>query len=340
MTVTDITYYYYLILKQTLVFCCTLYKYKQLYSNIICCFFVLGDYLFKGAAESWSDTEIGLCLLLISLALLIICLILIVKTLHALLRGQMAKIIKRTVNADFPGPARHLTGYFAIMVGAGLTMLLQSSSIFTSAITPLVGVGVLSLERVYPLTLGSNIGTTFTAILAALAADRRKLAKALQVALCHLFFNILGISIWYPWPKLRGIPIRLARALGNITAEYRWFAVVYLICMFFMFPAVVFGLSLAGWEVILSVGLIAIAIGAAIVTINMLQKKKPEVLPSSLQTWDWVPLPLKSLAPYDRLFRACIPKPESEVPAIAPLQEVAVVNSDSKHGMDNGSFTH
>ena len=60
-------------------------------------------------------------------------------------------------------------------------MLVQSSSIFTSALTPLVGVGILHLDRMYPLTLGANIGTTFTAILASLAADRRVFHRTLQV---------------------------------------------------------------------------------------------------------------------------------------------------------------
>lgn len=43
------------------------------------------------------------------------------------------------------------------------------------------GIGVISLERAYPLTLGSNIGTTATALLAALASPGNKLAAAIQV---------------------------------------------------------------------------------------------------------------------------------------------------------------
>ena len=51
-----------------------------------------------------------------------------------------------------------LTGYLATVVGAGLTVLVQSSSVFTSTLTPLAGTGLVTLDRVYPLTLGSNIG--------------------------------------------------------------------------------------------------------------------------------------------------------------------------------------
>ena len=45
-----------------------------------------------------------------------------------------------------------------MVVGAGLTVLVQSSSVFTSTLTPLAGTGLVTLDRVYPLTLGSNIG--------------------------------------------------------------------------------------------------------------------------------------------------------------------------------------
>lgn len=74
-----------------------------------------------------------------------------------------------------------------------MTILVQSSSIFTSTLTPLVGLGIITVERVYPFTLGSNIGTTVTGILAALTATSQKeLRNSIQIALCHTFFNIIG----------------------------------------------------------------------------------------------------------------------------------------------------
>jgi sodium-dependent phosphate cotransporter len=45
-----------------------------------------------------------------------------------------------------------------MMLGAVVTFVIQSSSVFTSTLTPLVGTGVFSIERAYVLTLGSNIG--------------------------------------------------------------------------------------------------------------------------------------------------------------------------------------
>lgn len=94
--------------------------------------------------------------------------------------GHVAKIIKRTLNADIPY-VPWITGYIAILIGAVMTFLVQSSSVFTSALTPLVGLGVISLDRVYPLTLGANIGTTTTALLASMAAEGKSLHPSLQV---------------------------------------------------------------------------------------------------------------------------------------------------------------
>lgn len=110
----------------------------------------------------WSDSTSGAVLFVASVLLLSTCLYCLVKLLHSLLGGQIAKAARKTINADFPYPFSFLTGYAAIIVGAGMTILVQSSSVFTSALTPLVGIGCLKLERMYPLTLGSNIGTTGT----------------------------------------------------------------------------------------------------------------------------------------------------------------------------------
>ncbi|KAL4228488.1 hypothetical protein ACF0H5_011536 [Mactra antiquata] len=191
------------------------------------------------------------------------------------------------------------TCYLAILIGAGLTVLVQSSSIFTSSITPLVGMGVLSLDRMYPLTLVSNIGTAATGILAAFAQDGSKIPNALQIALCHLFFNITGIFIFYPIPIFRP-PINVAKFLGMQTAKYRWFAFVYLIFAFFLFPAAIFGLSLASWIALAAV-MIPIAVVILIVLlIKLLQHKCPKCLPEKMRNWKWLPKPLRSLEPYDR----------------------------------------
>ncbi|KAI0242725.1 Sodium-dependent phosphate transport protein 2B [Lamellibrachia satsuma] len=259
-------------------------------------------FLFESLATKWSDSALGVLLLVLALGLLCLCLVLIVKLLHSLLQGKIASFLHRFINADFPGVFRHLTGYVAILTGAGFTMLVQSSSIFTSALTPLVGVGVLQLDRMYPLTLGANIGTTFTAILAALASDRSVFQKTFQVALSHLFFNIFGILIWFPVPLMRQVPINMSKMLGNTTAKYRWFAFLYLFIVFFLIPGLVFGLSMAGTTVLVGVGLPIFLLFVVIAIINILQNKKSKILPEKLKNWDFLPLALHSLQPYDRIF--------------------------------------
>uniref|UniRef100_A0A2K5DLT0 Sodium-dependent phosphate transport protein 2A n=1 Tax=Aotus nancymaae TaxID=37293 RepID=A0A2K5DLT0_AOTNA len=236
------------------------------------------------------DLAVGLILLAGSLVLLCTCLILLVKMLNSLLKGQVAKVIQKVINTDFPAPFTWVTGYFAMVVGASMTFVVQSSSVFTSAITPLIGLGVISIERAYPLTLGSNIGTTTTAILAALASPREKLSSTFQIALCHFFFNISGILLWYPVPCTR-LPIRMAKALGKCTAKYRWFAVLYLLVCFLLLPSLVFGISMAGWQAMW------------------------------LQTWNFLPRWMHSLKPLDRLItRAtlCCARPEPRSPPLPP----------------------
>ncbi|XP_070688012.1 solute carrier family 34 member 2b [Pempheris klunzingeri] len=246
------------------------------------------------------DLAVGLILLALSLLVLCTCLILIVKLLNSMLKGQVAVVIKKVLNTDFPFPFTWVTGYIAILVGAGMTFIVQSSSVFTSAITPLVGIGVISLERAYPLTLGSNIGTTTTAILAAMASPSETLSNSLQIALCHFFFNIMGILLWYPIPFMR-LPIRLARGLGNHTAKYRWFAALYLFLCFLVFPLSVFGLSLAGWQVLVGVSVPIITLIVLVIIVNVMQSRCPRYLPEVLRTWDFLPRPLHSMAPWDAM---------------------------------------
>ncbi|XP_015794960.1 sodium-dependent phosphate transport protein 2B-like [Tetranychus urticae] len=245
-----------------------------------------------------SDKTSGIILITISLVILCLCLISIVKILHSMLKGRIALLIKKYVNAEYRLPWSVLIDYLALLMGCILTILVQSSSIFTSALTPLAGIGVISIERIYPLTLGSNVGTTTTGILAALTADASVLDNTLQLAFAHLFFNITGILLFYPIPWMR-FPIRLAKILGNTTAKYRWFSIVYLLTVFFLLPVFFFLVSLAGPLTFTVVFTLFIATISSIILINLMQSKRPSWLPLKLQTWNWLPLWMHSLDPMD-----------------------------------------
>merc|ERR1712167_178192 len=103
-----------------------------------------------------------------------------------------------------------LNDYVALLIGIGITIIVQSSSVTTSALTPLCGLGVLPLAKMLPLTLGANIGTCCTALIASLVSLK---FGAVQIALCHLSFNLAGILIWYPAPMMRRLPLDAARLL-------------------------------------------------------------------------------------------------------------------------------
>ncbi|XP_051832855.1 sodium-dependent phosphate transport protein 2C [Antechinus flavipes] len=259
-------------------------------------------HIFVGS--SLTDLAIGFILLAGSLLVLCSGLVLIVRLLNSVLQGQIAQVIRKVINAEFPFPFGWLSGYLAIVVGAVMTFVVQSSSVFTAAIIPLIGVGVISMERAYPLLLGSNIGTTTTALLAALASPADQLLSAVQVSLIHLFFNIAGILLWYLVPALR-LPIPLAKKFGNVTAHYRWVAGVYLLFSFFLIPLAVFGLSMAGTVVLAAVGGPLLGLLALVILINVMQRRCPAWLPRCLRSWDFLPIWLHSLQPWDQVITSC-----------------------------------
>jgi sodium-dependent phosphate cotransporter len=123
-------------------------------------------------------------------------------------------------------------GATAFTVGLVLTFLAQSSSITTSLAIPLAGAGILSLRQIFPYTLGANVGTTITAILASLVTGD---IHAVQVAFAHLLFNISGILIWWP---LSRVPISLARIFGDLAIRNRLFPFAYILVTFFILPLV------------------------------------------------------------------------------------------------------
>lgn len=187
---------------------------------------------FQNGATQSDDQTAGGVVLFIALVMLIVCLIGLVTVLQKSLMGVSSKIIYKATN---------INGYVAIAIGCAITLLVQSSSITTSTLTPLVGMDIIKLEAMFPLTLGANIGTTFTGLLAAMVSGKE---DSLQVALAHLFFNISGILIWYPFPMLRRIPMTAARQLGKATRAYKLFPIIYILVVFFIFPLIILGISL------------------------------------------------------------------------------------------------
>jgi len=121
----------------------------------------------------------------------------------------------------------------AMFFGMAITVLVQSSSITTSLVIPLAGAGILTLRQIFPYTLGSNIGTTITAILASLVAAS---VAPVAVAFAHLLFNVFGILVIWPIPLVRNIPIKLAEYLAALAIRNRIFPLLYIVIVFFILP--------------------------------------------------------------------------------------------------------
>ncbi len=127
----------------------------------------------------------------------------------------------------------------SIAFGALLTIMVQSSSITTSLVVPLAGAGVLTLKQIFPFTLGANIGTTITALLASLTGT----VSALITAIGHLLFNIFGIIIVYGIPFLREIPIVCAEFVSEKAMKNKLFPILYLVTLFVIIPLTIILLS-------------------------------------------------------------------------------------------------
>ncbi len=183
--------------------------------------------LFIGVNHKWLAVTI---LFLISVVMLFMALANIVK----FLRGRM--VAKLEVWVD-----RYIfrTGWVAMFLGFVITTIVQSSSITTSLLVPLAGAGLISLEKAFPFTLGANVGTTTTALMASLVLAAEGKTIALTAALVHLIFNVLGILIFYAIPPMRAIPLSLAHTFGRACAKRRRYAIIYLIGVFGLIPLLI-----------------------------------------------------------------------------------------------------
>jgi solute carrier family 34 (sodium-dependent phosphate cotransporter) len=172
------------------------------------------------------DNSAVLCLLL-SLALLYLSLKLMVDLARGLVVSRAEQFLNRYLfGAPLP----------AMLFGLVLTALVQSSSITLSLVIPLVGAGILTVEQIFPYALGTNVGTTVTAMLAALSTGN---VAAVTIAFVHLFFNVSGIALVYPLRAIRRIPVRLAVSVADFTSRSKIVSIVYIVLFFYVVPGLV-----------------------------------------------------------------------------------------------------
>lgn len=181
--------------------------------------------------DTWTLSKVAAVTTMIATGLmgLFASLVLLSRMLRRVMAGASENAVRKVVGANM---------YVALLIGAALTVSVQSSSITTSLFVPLVGTGLLTLPQVYPLTLGANIGTTVTALLASMVGN----AAAIAIALAHLLFNISGILLFLPLPFMRW-PIRLSTAFAGWASEHRAMAIVYILIAFFGIPGLLIWLT-------------------------------------------------------------------------------------------------
>ncbi len=170
---------------------------------------------------------VGSLLLALALVSIFVALVFVTRNMRVLMAGRM--------EAGFNAVLGRGAGLGAMILGVVVTVAVQSSSITTSILVPLLGAGVITLENAYPVTLGANLGTTVTALLASLAADR---PEALTIALTHTLFNVFGILAFYPVPLVRRLPLRAARALAEVATRRKRVVLAYLVAVFVVLPLV------------------------------------------------------------------------------------------------------
>lgn len=180
--------------------------------------------------EVWA----GIALIVIGIALILFVVSAIGKLLRKVMVGKAKEILHKAVGR---GPIAGMTS------GSLITVLVQSSSTTTALIVPLAGTGVFSIKQIYPFTLGANVGTTITALLAATAISGPTAELALQIALVHLFFNLMAIILIYVLPVLRQLPVQMAETLAMFAQKNKLYVVAYIGGVFFVIPLLIIGIS-------------------------------------------------------------------------------------------------
>ncbi|ELA7334501.1 TPA: Na/Pi symporter [Vibrio parahaemolyticus] len=188
----------------------------------------------KEPLSTFGDTMGGVALIVLGIATIFVAITVMGKLMKSLMVGRARDILK---NAIGRGPIH------GIVSGSIVTVLVQSSSTTTSLMVPLVGTGVLKVRDIYPFTLGANIGTCITALLAATAVSGEFAVFALQIALVHLTFNILATLFIFGIPFLREIPVKGAEMISELAIKNKAVVGGYLMSVFIILPGAILALT-------------------------------------------------------------------------------------------------
>ena len=187
-----------------------------------------GRSLAGALADPLPETGGGVLLIGLGVALILVSITYLGRALKTVMVGNARRLLHGAIGRGAGA---------GILSGTVVTVLVQSSSTTTSLMVPLAAGGVFSLREVYPFTLGANIGTTITALMAATAVTGASREPALQIALAHLLFNAFAVTVVYGVPWLRGLPLRGAGWIAELGAERKGLALAWVLAVFFAVPA-------------------------------------------------------------------------------------------------------
>jgi sodium-dependent phosphate cotransporter len=185
--------------------------------------FVNGIKTFVTETLPLEPTYAGVLMAVIAGGIIIGALTLIVRQTKVIVEQNRGKILDTLL---------HNNPYFAVLFGVIVTFSVQSSSITTSLLVPLAGSGILATQSVFSVTVGANIGTTTTALLASMAGN----VHGLAIALVHLLFNLSGTLIWFLPAPLRGVSPKLAELLAEMSMKKKRYGFAYIALVFFLLP--------------------------------------------------------------------------------------------------------
>ncbi|MDJ0664126.1 MAG: Na/Pi symporter [Acidimicrobiia bacterium] len=174
-----------------------------------------------------SENVVGIVMLIFGLGLIFFALAYVTRNMRLVMAGR----IERSINTVLMKGG----GLSAIAIGIVITVMVQSSSITTSVLVPMIAAGVVTLRSAFPITLGANIGTTITAMLASLASESE---EGLVIGLVHFFFNTIGVAVFYSIPILRPIPVKIAERLAVLAEVRKSIVVVYVVGLFIVVPII------------------------------------------------------------------------------------------------------
>jgi len=177
--------------------------------------------------DSMGATErvAGILSVILALILIFVALSFMVRVMRKLTASKLEKWVHRIFSSN---------AYLVLIIGFVITAIVQSSSVTTSIMVPIVGAGLITLAEIFPITVGANIGTTVTALLATLAGNQ----AGLTIAFVHLLFNLCGTLLFFVPPFMRRIPISIAQLMAGKFVRQKKLVILYVVVVFFVLPLV------------------------------------------------------------------------------------------------------